>query len=182
MPIAALKVREIGQYQQYVSIVGASEPHLAVWDSSGTTHDSDSSYILIHSLAGGSGQVSFRFFDMAEGLEPTSLTINIAAKRDNAANGCTFDFGLFDPAGPFFSSFFSAVLTSSYQVFSGTYTVDPFTGAAWSLDEMRRYEIYLRRPPPITATGGRLTLLSASVDYARVWNSLAPEPYTYLVN
>ena len=182
MPTVALKVREIGQYQQYVSIVGATEPHLAIWDSSGTTHDSDSSYILIHSLALGTGQVSFRFFDMAEGLEPISLTLNIVAKRDNAANGCTFEFGLFDPAGPFFSSFFEAVLTGSYQLFSDTFSVNPFTGTAWTIDEMRRLELYVRRPPPTSATGGRLTLLSASIDYARAWNSLAPEPYTYLVN
>ena len=171
MPTLGLKVQQNGFFQGWLSIVGATFGFEAVDDSAGTTHDGATTHITIDKA----NTVSFPMFYQAEGLQPVSITLNVAAQRGGATHpqlligfyrsGVTaFSGSLFNP-------------TSSYTVTSRTFSVNPFTGAAWVVEDLVGLEACVKGETGVNGNND-VTLISGNIDYVarRSWHWPEPQP------
>jgi hypothetical protein len=172
VPSISLKPQRDGSYAGYSSIVGATYAYQAVDDSEGTTHDSAATYFVLPRLIGSAGTVSFPFFRGWSGGRPTSITVNVVARRGGGAHPriqigfvrsttFAFDATLFD-AG------------AGFTLASPVFTIDPITGQAWDPEDLGATEVALRSE--FGAIGSNdVTLVSVSpLVYREPHNHLDP--------
>jgi hypothetical protein len=173
MPTLALKVQQDGTWRGWSGLVGATRGYLAVDDSSGVAHDGDATYLLLGTLNLGLmlGRVSFPLFLQAQGLNPTSITLNVAAEQGSGSHpNLQIGFiqgGLaaFDPAG--------FVTTGAYQVATRTFSTNPISGAPWVASDLIGLEACVQSQVAQQGTN-RVTLVSASLTYVPTLSYLVP--------
>lgn len=169
MPTIPLKVQQDGHLLGVGAIVGATFAYQALDDSDGVTHDGALTYITILK----NGAVSFPLFLQAEGLIPTSITINVVAKRGGAAHprlqigfykgGLTaFDASMFDP-------------TSSFTLTQRTFSTNPITGQPWSALDLIGLEVCVQDEIGVNGNND-VTLISGSLTYVQTTNRLLRLP------
>jgi len=172
VPTINLPVQGTGSQQGWSSIVGATAAHEAVDDSATTTHDSDTSYIVIPRLALGLGTVSFRFFDMAEHVIPTSITIRTAMKIN--AGSPEIEVG-FCRGGV--TAFSPTTITPGvqYGVNTTIFATNPFNASPWQDGDLDGLEPCVSSVFAIIGTA-RLTLLSVGLTYTtdKTWLDATP--------
>ena len=179
MPSLNFKVQGNGYWQLWSSFEGADEAYQCVDDSDTTSHDSGTSYILLPRLlfeldgvTPAGGRMSFPIMYQCECI-PESLTLNVGAREDAATNpALQIGFWRSGSAG-FHAATFQP--TASYGVASRTFSTDPITGAAWTVDGLLGLEACVQSASG-TAGANRITLLSGSVAYTKVTNAVRPEP------
>lgn len=166
MPTLALKVQQDGFHRGWSALVfpfgeASSFGYLAVDDSDGVTHDGASTYLTLPRLAAPNGRVSFPMFLQAEGLVPSSITLNVVARRGGASHpqiqigfyraGLTgFDAVAFDPG-------------ASFSLAQRTFSTNPITGLPWSASDLVGLEAMLQSEN--AAGNNDVTLLSGSITY-----------------
>jgi len=179
MPTIALKVQQDGAWQGWSSLTGASFGYQAVDDSDGVTHDSATTYLTLPklNLALFQGRVSFPVFLQAEGLVPTSITINVVAQRGGALRPrlqigfyqgglVGFDASMFDP-------------TASWSLAQRTFSTNPITGQPWSQSDLVGLEACVQNEAGAFGNND-ITLISGSLTGAPLSNWAHPEPVMHL--
>lgn len=175
MPTIALKVQQNGFWQDVDTLVGATFAYQCVDDSDGLTHDSDTTRFRLP-RAGvsftGKGIVSFPLFLQAEGLRPTSIAINVAAKRTAAGNPNiligfaraglrVFDVTLMSPG-------------ATYTIETRTFNTNPFTGMAWTDSDLAGLEACIQSEEGASVGSNQVTLVSGSLTYVGTTNYVRP--------
>lgn len=176
MPSFAFTVQGNGSLAGWTMFNGATAAYLCIDDSTGTTHDSDATFIDLPGLSGlnpAQGKISFPFLRMAQIRRPTSIVLNVAHKRTGLgvrelqvgfyrAGAKGFHATLLQPAG-------------SYVVSSLTFATDPITGSAWTEAGMVGLEACIEST--VNSEGNsRITLLSGTMNYDIESNWRPPEP------
>lgn len=162
-----MKVQQDGSLTGASAIVGATFAYQVVDDSDSVTHDGASTYLTLPKGAA----VSFPLFLQAEGLLPSSITINVGAQRGGPAHP-RLQIGFYQ-AG---LKVFDAVMfdtTASYTVSSRTFSANPLTGAAWSASDLVGLEACIQNEAGVNGNND-ITLVSGSIDYLerKNWRAL----------
>lgn len=173
MPTIALKVQQNGRYQGWFSLTGGVFGYQTIDDSDGTTHDSGTSFLRLPRIGlfgvDDAGTVSFPLFLQAEGLVPTSITLNVVAQKVGVIShprikigfqrgGSTgFDATMFDPP-------------ASWSLAQRTFSTNPITGGPWSVSDLVGLEACLQSETGV-AGNNDVTLVSGSMDYYPVTNT-----------
>jgi hypothetical protein len=166
VPTIGLKVQADGFFRSWDSLVGGDFGYEVVGDSDGTTHDSDTTYLLL-----GKHEISFPIFLQAEGLFPMSLTINVAAKRDTQSP--ILQIGLYR-GGTAITLAPDFNVGATYSVESRSWTTNPFTGSAWKPADLVGLEAYVKSN---TIARSRVTLVSGLLTYVPGTNALGARPW-----
>jgi len=162
MPTINLPVQATGSLQGWSSIVGASTAHEAIDDSDTTTHDSDTTYIVIPKRFIGLGRVSFRFFDMAEHLIPTSIVVRAAMKK---ATGAVPEIEIgFYRGGVTAFSVTTVLPGAGYGVSTTTFNSNPFNASPWAEDDTDGLEICIGMKDQVLGSVW-LSLVSVGLTY-----------------
>jgi hypothetical protein len=157
----SLKPQGDGTNRGWSSVVGASFAYQAVDDSDGTTHDSAETYFRLPRLDP-AGTVSFPFFRGWGGGIPSTVTVNVVAKRVAAAHpkiqigfvrGGSFGF-----SGALFDT------TATWDLATRAFITDPITGLAWDPELLPVTEVCLRSEALVVGNND-VTLVSAAVTY-----------------
>lgn len=169
MPTIALKVQQDGFWRGFSVLVGATFGYQAVDDSDGVTHDSELTHLTLPKLTSpvASGRVSFPLFLQAEGLVPTSITLNVVAQRGGALHprlqigffkggSVAFDASMFDP-------------TASYTLAQRTFSTNPITGSPWSASSLIGLEACVQSEDGVNGNND-VTLVSGSMVYSPTTN------------
>ncbi len=173
MPTIDLLVQADGFYRGWASLSAGTEGYLMVDDSASTSHDSDSSYLRLRTLASG-GIISFPCFRMAEGYNPTSITVTAVGKIDTGVP--LLKFGFSDSAGNIGLAAGDLVPDASYNLMQATLNTNPITLAAWTAADLVGLEVLVQMKA-LTAAVAQITLVSAQMTYTtRVSVGVTHEP------
>jgi hypothetical protein len=164
MPTLAFRLQGDGYWQGWTSFTGATFAHECLDDSTDTTHDSATSYVTLGRLLLNpqAGRISFPIMLMAEGLVPSSLTLNVAA-MEGGVNNPDLQIG-FARSGlvGFHATVFSP--TASWSVVTRTFSTNPITGSAWDADDLIGLEACVQSFTGQTGNND-ITLISGSIAY-----------------
>lgn len=163
-----LRVQGNGTLQGWESVTGATYAWQAVDDSDGTTHDSDSTYLVLPRGVLPQGIVSFPLFYQCDPGQILSVTLNVAAKIDTNTPEVQIGFHK-GGSQAFHGTTFTP--TGSYTVASRTFTTNPITGAAWVPTDIVGMEACVKMVVPLVAKA-RITLISGSMSAAMPTNRL----------
>ena len=164
----ALRVQGDGYHQGWESVTGATYAWQAVDDSDGTTHDSDTSYVVLPRQFLEQGRMSFPMFRQCSPGQVISITLNVAAKIESGSPELRIGFyrsGTEAYDGTTFTP------TGSYTVASRTFTTNPITGAAWTATDLVGLEAAVSMQTLVIGKA-RVTLISGSMVAAMPTNRL----------
>lgn len=166
MATLPLRVQGDGAWNGWSSLVGGTTGFEVVDDSSGTTHDSATTYLVLGRLLLNpeAGRISFPVFEMSEGLNPVSLTVNVVAQRGgavhprlqigfNRAGAQGFHGTMFDPP-------------ASWTLATRAFATNPITGSTWNAADLDGLELCVQSEFGVLGNN-QITLVSGSIDYAR---------------
>lgn len=177
MLTANLKPQGNGFYAGYSAIVGATSAFEAVDDSDDTTHDSAATYITLpRLLTSPTGIVSFPFFLQWEGGVPTSIAVNVVARRSGAVHP-QIEIGFHRSGTLVFSgSMFNP--GAGFNLATRTFAVDPFNAGAWDPAVLPMTEVCLRSEAGALGSND-VTLISAEVTYRppRAFSGIRPHAF-----
>jgi hypothetical protein len=97
-------------------------------------NDGDTTYLLLSSSGGGNALFSFPAFSVPRGMGITSLTVSLVAK-DYPSSGTNNMRPRIRVGGSTYDGT-SMDVPSSYGTISYTYTTNPRTGSAWTIDDI----------------------------------------------
>lgn len=181
MPTQDLKVQDgsyyMGQVQSGIySLTGADAPYKCVNDSADTAHDGDTSYITVRTPA----LVSFPMFHMSGHLEVSSFVMRIVLKELDPTPDLEVRYFLAQQAGVANELSGDPMVVGSvvgnypdYTVLTNTVTTSPWTGAAFTADEIIPVQIgffILYTPNGVLEKDVNITLVSGQATYAEPHN------------
>lgn len=167
MPSFTLAPADTGSWNGYQTLVGAATAWQAVDDS---PHDGDFSYFRLPALAAlpsHAGRVSTRIVQMGLArVLPLSVVVSVTA-RVNIAGGTDAEL----VAG--FSNAHQVVavgapfeLTAAYVQYDTAFAVNPFTGAAWRVGDLKALELYVATSSfPVPTQQVRVTAMQIAVTH-----------------
>jgi len=177
MPSLTVRPDEAGYYSGWTSLFPATRAKGWTTVDDGSAND-DTDYLILPRLVSPAGAASFSF-GSASNILPTQIVITCRAKietgvapelRVGFANKRTGDVAVDGT---------TEVMVSGYATFARTFTTNPFTSAAWAVDEMKNMELYVSTVIGVLGTA-RVTLLNAAVTYTLPTNyGIKPEPQVY---
>lgn len=164
MPTIPLRVQQDGVWRGWTSLTGASFGYQAVDDSDGVTHDSGATSLRLASFSAPllRGRISFPLFLQAEGLVPTSITLNVVAQKVGVISHPLISIG-FHRAGLFGFSAATFDPPALWSLAQRTFSTNPITGAPWSASDLVGLEACVQSDA--TPGSNDVTLISGSMDY-----------------
>lgn len=163
-----LKVQGPGTWAGWSSVVGASEGWQAVDDSATTTHDSDTTYLVLARRVLPNGVISFPMFLQCDPGQPISMVLYVAAKIDSGTPELQIGFYR-SGSTAFHATTFSP--GASYSVATRTFSTNPITGSAWTATDFVGLEACVQMAP-LTVARARITLISGTLTAAMPTNSM----------
>jgi len=174
MPTIDLPVQADGFYQGWSSLSAGTDGYLMVDDSASTSHDSDSSYLILPRLTDPGGIISFPCFRIAEGLIPTSIVVTAVGQIETGTP--LLKFGFSDSSGNTGLSFGDLTPDASYNLMQTTFNTNPIDLTAWTAASLAGLEVLVQMKAATVATA-RITLVSVQMTYTtRVSVGVTHEP------
>lgn len=150
-----------GTLSGWSSIVGGSFGYDAIDESDDSAFDGDTSYLILPRSLGNAGIMSFRFFNGAEGMIPTSIVIRTAMKINSGNPDVQVGFYR---SGAMAFSVTTVTPSASYNVFPSTFSANPFNASAWAAGDLVNLEPCLRMSNGVIGTA-RVSLVSVELTY-----------------
>ena len=174
MPSIDLLVQADGFYRGWSSLSAGTDGYKMVNDSASTSHDSDSTYLILPRLTDPGGIISFPCFRMAEGLIPTSIMVTVVAKIETGSP--LLKLGWSTPTGTKVITLGSLTPLAGYSALQTTFNTDPFSGGGWTAEGLVGLEALVQMKAATVATA-RITLVSVQLTYTtRVSVGVTHEP------
>lgn len=125
--------------------------------------DDDTTYLILPKWSVPDGQASFAW-GSASNLLPTQISVTSRAKIETGgAPELRLGFAN-KTSGAVAVHASTQVLVAGYATFTRTFTTNPFTSAAWAIDDMKGIEVYASTVSPVLGTA-RVTMLYATITY-----------------
>lgn len=174
MPTTGLKVQGDGFWRGWLNLFGGTTAAEVVDDSDGTSHDSAATYLSMRllNLAQGNGRISFPVFRQADGIIPTSISVNVVARRGTVSHP-DLEIGL-TYAQPAVAVFDPMLFTTdaNWTLATRTFSSNPWSGAPWALADLAGLELCVSSEPSFFGPGtNEITLVSGTINY--------DEPHNY---
>ncbi len=174
MPTINLPVQADGFYQGWSSLLSGTDGYLMVDDSASTSHDSDSSYLILPRLTDPAGIISFPCFRMAEGYIPTSIVVTAVGQIETGTP--KLKFGFRDASGTIGLAVGDLTPDASYNLMQATFNTSPIHLNAWTAEDLVGLEVLVQMKVATVATA-RITLVSVQMTYTtRVSVGVTHEP------
>jgi hypothetical protein len=162
MPTLTVYPQADGYYQLWDSVEPVGSDGYETVDEA--TTDDDTGYLILDKFTTIAGAASFAF-GSASNILPTQIVITCRAKIEAGVSG-----------GAIAVDASTEVMAAGYATFTRTFATNPFTGAAWAVDEMKNLELYVSTVVPVLGKV-RVTMLNATITYTLPTNfGIWPEP------
>ena len=165
--MATLTVRpdEAGVYSGWSSVFPVARPKGWTTVDDVVAND-DTDYLILPQIGNpdpGDGEASFPF-GAASNILPTQIVVTCRAKIETgAAPELRLGFA-HKERGDVAVDGTTEVMVAGYATFSRTFTTNPFTSAAWFVDEMKMLDLYVSTVTGVLGTV-RVTMLNATITY-----------------